>query len=127
MRPQRRHGAMLAPAAGPLAIKIVRMVGGTAHLAASPSLTLSAVPEGTVISAGGRLSAQFNFAACAGDVTAQLLVHPTRLGRYGVPAPMTVCQKSAPRKATTIIRRIRPRVSRSNVLVISRSGSLMRN
>jgi hypothetical protein len=29
---------------------------------------------------------------------------------------MTVCQKSAPRKATTIMRRIRPRVSRLKVL-----------
>ena len=44
------------------------------------SLTLSSVPEGHRISAGGRLSAQFNFAARAGDVTAQLVVHSTRLG-----------------------------------------------
>ena len=33
-------------------------------------------------------------------------------GRHGRPAAMTVCQKSAARKATTIMRRIRPRVSR---------------
>ena len=30
------------------------------------------------ISAGGELSAQFNFAACAGDVIAQLVVNSTR-------------------------------------------------
>jgi hypothetical protein len=50
MRAQRcydRFGAMrIAPAVGPLSIKIVRMVGDTGHFAASPSLTLSAVPEG---------------------------------------------------------------------------------
>ena len=51
-------------------------------------------------------------------------------GRHGVPAAMTVCQKSAARKATTIMRRIRPRVSRTEAVSsreVSRSGSLMRN
>ena len=84
MRPKRRHdrfGAMrVAPTVSPFSIKIVRMVSGTAHLAASPSLTLSAVPEGHRISGGGELSAQFNFAACAGDVIAQLVMDSTRLG-----------------------------------------------
>jgi hypothetical protein len=50
MRPQRcydRFGAMrIAPAVGPLSIKIVRMVGDGAHLSASPSLILSSEPEG---------------------------------------------------------------------------------
>jgi len=50
-------------------------------------------------------------------------------GRHGVPAAMTVCQKSAARKATTIMRRIRPRVSAPKVLSweVGRWGSLMRN
>jgi hypothetical protein len=51
---------------------------GLDSLAASPSLTLSVMPEGRRISAGGELSAQFNFAACAGDVIAQLVAHSTR-------------------------------------------------
>jgi hypothetical protein len=84
MRPKRRHdrfGAMsVAPAVRPFSIKIVRMVGDTRHLAASPSLTLSSVPEGHRISGGDELGAQFNFGACAGDVTAQLVVDLTRLG-----------------------------------------------
>jgi hypothetical protein len=84
MRPKRCHdrfGAMrIAPAVSPFSIKIVRMVGGAAHLVASPSLTSSAVPEGHRISGGGELSAQFNFAACAGDVIAQLVVDSRRLG-----------------------------------------------
>jgi hypothetical protein len=51
-------------------------------------------------------------------------------GHHGAPAPMTVCQKSAARKATTIMRRIRPRVSRTEAVSgreVSRSGSLMPN
>ena len=84
MRPQRRHGRFgaigVAPTVSPFSIKIVRMVGGTAHLAASPSVALSTVPEGHRISAGGELSAQFNFAACVGDVIAQLVMHSMRLG-----------------------------------------------
>jgi hypothetical protein len=70
----------VAPAVGPLAIKIIRMIGDTRHLAASPLSTLSAVPEGHRISAGGELSAQFNFAACARDVIAQLVVRSMRIG-----------------------------------------------
>jgi hypothetical protein len=69
----------VAPTVGPLSIKIVRMVADTAHLAASPSLSLYAAPEGHRISVGGELSPQFNFAACAEDVTAQLVAHSTRL------------------------------------------------
>jgi hypothetical protein len=38
------------------------MVADIGHLAASPSLTLSEVPEANRISAGGELSAQLNFA-----------------------------------------------------------------
>jgi hypothetical protein len=53
MRPKRCHdrfGAMrIAPAVSPFSIKIVRMVGDTAHLFASPSLTLSSEPEGPTI------------------------------------------------------------------------------
>jgi hypothetical protein len=58
---------------------------GLDSLAASPSLTLSVMPEGRRISAGGELSAQFNFAACPGDVIAQLAVHSTRLGPSQTP------------------------------------------
>jgi hypothetical protein len=64
----------IAPAVGPLAIKIVRMVGDTAHLAASRHCLYLLGPRANRISAGGELSAQFNFAACAGDVIAQLVV-----------------------------------------------------
>jgi hypothetical protein len=65
MRPKRRHsrfGAMrLAPAVGPLAIKIVRMVGDTGHLAASPTLTLSSVPEGQQHQCGKRFECAIQF------------------------------------------------------------------
>jgi hypothetical protein len=60
-------------------------------------------------------------------------LYKDRFGRplvRGLPAAMTVCQKSAARKATTIMRRIRPRVSRTQAVSsweVSRSGSLMRN
>ena len=37
-------------------------------------------------------------------------------GRHGVPAAITVCQKSRPKNATTQIRRIRPRVSGPKIL-----------
>jgi hypothetical protein len=37
-------------------------------------------PRANRINAGGELSAQFNFAACAGDVIAQLAVDSTLLG-----------------------------------------------
>jgi hypothetical protein len=50
--------------------------------------------------------------------------------RHGVPAPTTMCQMSAAIKATTIMRRIRSRVSRPKVSSsweVSRSGSLWRN
>jgi hypothetical protein len=43
-RPLRRHAH--SPAVSPFSIKIVRMIGGTAHLSASPSLILSSEPEG---------------------------------------------------------------------------------
>ena len=66
MRPKRCHdrlGAMrIAPAVGPFSIKIVRMVGDTAHLAASPSLILSSEPEGQPYQCKKRVSAEFNFA-----------------------------------------------------------------
>jgi hypothetical protein len=66
MRPKRCHdrfGAMrIAPAVGPFSIKIVRMVGDTAHLSASPSLILSSEPEGQPYQCKKRVSAQFNFA-----------------------------------------------------------------
>ena len=82
--PERRHrrlGAMrVAPAVGPLAIKIIRMVGDTRHLAVSPSLTLFAAPEGQPYQCRDELGAQFDFAACAGDAIAQLEVHSTHLG-----------------------------------------------
>ena len=51
-------------------------------------------------------------------------------GRYSLPAAKIACQKTIPRKATTIIRRIRARVSRPRACLsweVSRSGSLMRN
>ena len=51
-------------------------------------------------------------------------------GRHGVPATITVCQKSRPKNATTQIRRIRPRVSGPKILSsweVSPLGSLMRN
>ena len=88
MRPKRRHGRFgamrVAPAVGPFSIKIVRMVGDTAHLAASPSLTLSAVPEGQQYQCGRRVKRAIQFcgvrrrcdrSACGGlnaprDVTA---------------------------------------------------------
>ena len=101
MRPKRRHGRFcamrVAPAVGPLAIKIVRMVVDTAHLAASPSLTLFARPKANRISAGGELRAQFNFAARAGDAIAQLEVHPMQLGCQSLPAATTMCQRTAVR------------------------------
>jgi len=52
MRPKRRDGRFgamcVASAVGPLAVEIVRMVADIGHLAASPSLTLSEVPEANV-------------------------------------------------------------------------------
>src|SRR5580704_12991850 len=66
MRSKRRHdrfGAVrIAPAVGPFSVKIVRMVGDTAHLSASPSLILSSEPEGQPYQCKKRVSAQFNFA-----------------------------------------------------------------
>jgi hypothetical protein len=49
--------------------------------------------------------------------------------RCGVPAAITVCQKSRPKNATTKIRRIRSPVLGPKILwsEVSRSGSLMRN
>jgi hypothetical protein len=50
-------------------------------------------------------------------------------GRHSLPAAMTACQKSIPRNAITIIRRIRLRVSRPRALSsreVGQSGSLMR-
>jgi Protein of unknown function (DUF938) len=50
--------------------------------------------------------------------------------RHGSAAATTVCQKSAPRNATTIMRRIRPCLSRAEAVSsreVSRLGSLMRN
>jgi hypothetical protein len=49
---------------------------------------------------------------------------------HRLPAAMMACQKSIPRHATTIIRRIRARVWGSKILSfweVSRSGSFMRN
>ena len=51
------------------------------------------------------------------------------IDRHRLPAAMMACQKSIPSTATTIIRRIRARVSRPKVLSsweVSRSGSLIR-
>ena len=66
MRPQRCHDRFdamrIAPAVGPFSVKIVRMVGDTAHLYASPSLILSSEPEGQPYQCKKRVSAQFNFA-----------------------------------------------------------------
>ena len=68
-----------------------------------------------------------------GQRTVAFEIHTGRVASlsacHGSPAAMIVCQKSAARNATTIIRMIRPRVSRSKVLSweVSRSGSLMRN
>jgi len=65
MRPKRcddRFGAMrIAPAVGPFPIKIVRMVGDTAHLSASLSLTLSSVPEGQLYQCGKRFECAIQF------------------------------------------------------------------
>ena len=55
---------------------------------------------------------------------------PRAIDRHGIPAPTTMCQKSTAIKATTIMRRIRPRVSRPKVwssCEVSRPGSLMQN
>ena len=133
MRPKRRHGRFgamrVAPAVGPLAIKIVRMVGDTAHLTTSPSLTLFAVPEGQPYQCRRRVSAQFKFcgvrrrcdrAACGGlnaprDVTAF---------RQRRPLPEEHSEKSNHNNPKDKFR-----VSRSKVLSreVSRPGSLMRN
>jgi hypothetical protein len=51
-------------------------------------------------------------------------------GPHGIPAARTVCQKSAARNATTIMQRIRPRLSITEAVSsweVSRSGSLVRN
>jgi len=65
MRPKRCHDRFcamrIAPAIGPLSIKIVRMVGDTAHLSASPSLILSSVPEGQRYQCGKRFECAIQF------------------------------------------------------------------
>ena len=61
-----------------------------------------------------------------GQRTVAFEIHTGRVASlsacHGSPAAMIVCQKSAARNATTIIRMIRPRVSRSKVLSSGRSA-----
>jgi hypothetical protein len=81
MRPKRCHdrfGAMrIAPAIGPFPIKIVRMVGGTAHLSASLSLILSLEPEGQPHQCRRRVQRAIQFCGVRQSAIAQLVGQST--------------------------------------------------
>jgi hypothetical protein len=93
MRPKRRHGRFgamrVTPAVGPLAIKIVRMVGDPGHSPPPHHSLYLQCPRANRISAGDELNAQFNFAACAGDVIAQL-------GELNAPRDVTAFRQRRP-------------------------------
>jgi hypothetical protein len=86
-------------------------------------------PRANRISAGGGLSAQFNFAACAGDVIAQLVVDSTHLGTSQPSGsddrmPEEHSEKSNDNNPKDKI----PRVAIKGLSCeVSRSGSLMRD
>ena len=128
MRPERRLGAKrMAPAE---AYSRSKSSGWSAIPGILPLVHLIWNAEGRRISAEGELIAQSIFAACADMRSLQLVLRSTHSGYHGSAAATTVCQKSAARKATTIMRRIRPRLSRAEAVSsreISRSGPLMRN
>jgi hypothetical protein len=76
-----RFGTMrVAPSVGPLTIKIVWMVGGTAHLAASPSFALSAAPEGQPYQCRRRVKCAIQLCGVRRRCDRSSLVDPTRLG-----------------------------------------------
>ena len=105
---------------------IAQSVGFSAPLITEmPANNLSVVfPPSLIASLRGGLASERSlskFTPCARPLSRRVTAARQR---------WTVCQKSAARKATTIMRRIRPRVSRTEAVSsreVSRSGSLMRN
>ena len=134
MRPKRRHGCFgdmrKAPAVGPLSIKIVRMVGDTGAFIRLPIVDFIFRARGPIKSVQEASLDRNSILRRAPEMRSLSLRCTQRTsGCQSLPAATTMCQRTAVRKPTAIMRRIRPPVSRPKVLSsweVSRSGSLMR-